>query len=183
MEITNLLVILLIGLVIYYLNQSSNSNVTEGFKRRKGGIGKSMKKIGKSIKSVGKKKSKKSKSKGKSAGSSADGFNAAIIMVISKATDQSAVQATTEAYAAGLKTYFEEALKTNLKLTDAGAALSEEEFEAKVAEGIAAITSGGIKEFTKWFNAFASPPEAASTEESTEGSADGASEGSTEASE
>ncbi len=154
MEISNLLIILLIGLIIYYINESSKSKITEGFKKKKK----------KSI--FGKKKKKKSKSKAKK-GLSLDEYNTAIIQVISKASDQSSVQATTETYTSGTKTYFEEAFKTNLKLTDTGAALSEEDFEVKAGEGIAAITNGGIKEFTKWFNTFTTPIEA-SSEESTE---------------
>jgi hypothetical protein len=164
MEISYLLIILLIGLIIYYINESSKSKITEGFKKKKK----------RKISIFGKKKKKKSKSKSKAKakpkkGLSLDEYNTAIIQVISKASDQSSVQATTETYTSGTKGYFEEAFKTNLKLTDAGAALSEEDFEVKAGEGIAAITNGGINEFTKWFNTFTTPEEV-SSEESTEAS-------------
>jgi hypothetical protein len=169
---TNLLIILLIGLIIYYLSLTTNSDIKEGFRMRKlkiGKIGKSIKSIAKksvkSVKSIGKKSVKSVKSIGKKprskrkkpAGLSLDGFNAAIIQVIAKASDQSLVQATTQAYTSEIKVYFEDVFKTNLKLTDAGAALGEDEFQAKAAEGIKVITDSGIGEFTKWFNTFTTP--------------------------
>lgn len=165
MEITNLLIILLIGLIIYYVYASSKTpDITEGFKKKKNPF----RKMSRSIKSIGKKKKRKSKAKKKVL--SLDAYNAAIVQIISKASDQTSVQATTKAWAAGIKTFFEEAYRTNLKLTDAGAALSEEEFEAKAVEGITTITNGGIKGFGKWFNNFITPPEPAETEAGTESS-------------
>jgi len=147
LNLTYFLFVILFLLIIYYFNlrntYKDKDRLKEGFIFGK--IKNSFKNMGNKIK--------------KPAALSLDGYNAAIIQVISKATDQSSVQSTTQTYTSGIKSYFEEAYKTNLKLTDAGAALGEDEFQTKSAEGIAAITKGGIKEFTKWFNIFTTPVE------------------------
>ena len=83
----------------------------------------------------------------------------------------------------------EDALRTNLRLTNAGAALSEEEFQAKANELINLIsTSKSQTEFTNWFNTFTgvgAPTDATAEGDAaaSEGSVTEGGEASTEASE
>lgn len=165
MENTDLLFLLLIVLTIYYLNLKSKINVTEGFKKKRE---KNSEKSGKSKKSGKSGKSGKGGKLGKSGKSGKskkqtkiylDNYNSAILQIISKASDDSSVNSTTDDFTSGLRAYLDDAFKTNLRLTDAGAALSEDEFQDKADEGIKKATTKNTKDFTKWFDGFVTPDE------------------------
>lgn len=162
MNTTNILTIilfLLIGWYIYLNNNQESSNIKEGFK-----ISKKLKKSLKgATKSVKKAVGMKSGSKPKAASCELDTLNLAILQVIKKTADQTTVPDLTSTYSSGLKTYMEDALKTNLQLTEAGSGMPEDELQVKVDEAIKIIrTKKSQSEFTKWFSKFvivASPPE------------------------
>jgi len=171
MNLTYFLFVILFLLIIYYFylrNTYENKyGLMEGFRFRIK-IKNPLKNIGKKITKIGKKKPSKKKIVKATPACELDVFNFAILQVINKATDQESIPGGIEAYVSGLKTYMEDSFKSNLKLTDAGVALSDEDFETKANEAIEIIRSKkNQNEFTKWYTTFTQPPADVSSEAQT----------------